>query len=355
MGQKTNQNILRLGKTKEWKSKYIEKKSNELSSYTFNDLEIQKFINKFFEKHGLAIDNCKISQSENLLHIFVSYFSLPKTKQLINQTSNQQKIKIIFKKRKSNRFLKKKARIQKKILNYNLYNKKYFNKKIIKILKLNKSGKPINYHYFYNKKFRRLNIINSYKIYQNIKTYKNVTHVKTDLFFKKILKSIYLFMGKKITVKLSLKQLNSDNNVIKTFSKKKKNLISANLMKLWKFQKNDFFKLGITLLYNCILNSKSSELLAKYIAFYLKIIKRHKFFLIFLKNTLKIFLNKNFSNLKRVKISIKGRINGAPRAKEKTLFVGVPPALTLNSNINYSESTSFTPNGTFGIKVWTYY
>jgi len=48
MGQKTNPNILRLGKTKEWKSKYIEKKSNELPSYAFNDLEIKKFIRKFF-------------------------------------------------------------------------------------------------------------------------------------------------------------------------------------------------------------------------------------------------------------------------------------------------------------------
>jgi ribosomal protein S3 len=69
---------------------------------------------------------------------------------------------------------------------------------------------------------------------------------------------------------------------------------------------------------------------------------------------LKKFLNKNFSKIKRIKISVKGRFNGAPRAKTKTLYIGVPPFLTLNSDINYSESTSFTSNGTFGIKVWTY-
>ena len=130
MGQKTNQNILRLGQTKEWKSKYIEKKSSELFSYTFNDLEIQKFIYKFFEENGLSVHNSKISQSENFLHIFVSYFILPKAKQLINKTNGQQKIKIAFKKRKSNKYLKKKARLKKSISNYNLYNQKYFSKKI---------------------------------------------------------------------------------------------------------------------------------------------------------------------------------------------------------------------------------
>ena len=35
-------------------------------------------------------------------------------------------------------------------------------------------------------------------------------------------------------------------------------------------------------------------------------------------------------------------------------FNGGWGSLTLNSDINYAESTSFTPNGTFGIKVWTY-
>ena len=44
MGQKTNPNILRLGRIKEWKSKYIEKKTIESSTVVFRDLEIKKFI-----------------------------------------------------------------------------------------------------------------------------------------------------------------------------------------------------------------------------------------------------------------------------------------------------------------------
>lgn len=354
MGQKTNQNILRLGQTKEWKSKYIEKKSSELFSYTFNDLEIQKFIYKFFEENGLSIHNSKISQSENFLHIFVSYFILPKAKQLINKTNGQQKIKIAFKKRKSNKYLKKKARLKKSISNYNLYNQKYFSKKIDENLRSGESFNKMNNHYFLDKKFRRLNSIDYFQKYKTIHTYKNITHSKTNLFIKKIFESVHLFMKKKTIIKLSLKQINTDSAIIKTFSKKKKFLISTNLLKLQKFQKNDFFKVGVTLLYNCVTNNNSSELLSKYIAFYLKLFKRHKFFLKFLKNTLKIFLNKNFSIMKRIKISVKGRFNGAPRAKTTLLSIGIPPSLTLNSDINYAESTSFTPNGTFGIKVWTY-
>ena len=169
MGQKTNQNILRLGQTKEWKSKYIEKKSNELFGYTFNYLEIQKFIYKFFEKNGLMVDNCKISQSENFLHIFVSYFILSKIKQFISQTNSQQKVKITLKKRKSNKFLKKKEQKKKNISNYNLYNQKYFSNKIDESLISGESFNKIKNHYFLDKKFRRLNSLNYFKKYKNIK------------------------------------------------------------------------------------------------------------------------------------------------------------------------------------------
>ena len=217
MGQKTNPNILRLGKTKEWKSKYIEKKSNELFGYAFNYLEIQKFISKFFEQNGLIVNDCKISQSENFFHIFVSYFTLPKAKQLINILNSKQKIKIVFKKKKSIQFLKKKASLRKNILNYDLYNQRYSSEKIHENLKSNESIYQIKDHYFLNTKFRRLDGIDYYKKYKNINTSKNITHVKTHFFIKKIFESIYMFLKKKITVRLSLKQLNSDNAFIKTF------------------------------------------------------------------------------------------------------------------------------------------
>ena len=341
MARKTNPNILRLGKTKEWNSKYIEKKSNELSSYVFNNLEIQKFIYKFFNQSGLAVDSCKLSHSENFLHIFIIYFFSPKTQQLIIRSNNHQKIRLALKK-KSIKFLKKKSNINKNILKYKLYNIKYYNKKFQK------------FFIYKNKKFRRLKAIQLYKAYHNIKIYKNIINIKDDLFLKKIFESLYLFTNKKINIRLTLKNINNDNEIIKTFSKKKKCSMSSNLIKLRKFKKTEFFKIGIGLLSSSTFNSKNSELLSKYIAFYFTILKRHKFFLNFLKITLKIFLKKYFSRLKRIKILIKGRFDGSPRAKTNLLIVGIPPSLTLNCNINYAESTSFTANGTLGIKVWTY-
>jgi ribosomal protein S3 len=66
-----------------------------------------------------------------------------------------------------------------------------------------------------------------------------------------------------------------------------------------------------------------------------------------------MFGTKTFSIAKGIKIKIKGRFNGAPRAKHKIINIGNNmPVLTLNSNIDYAETTSYTSNGTFGVKVW---
>ena len=75
MGQKTNPNILKIGKIKEWKSKYIEKKSTESSTIIFRDLEIKKFICHFFTKNNLKIQNYRIYYSESSLHVYISYYN----------------------------------------------------------------------------------------------------------------------------------------------------------------------------------------------------------------------------------------------------------------------------------------
>ena len=53
-----------------------------------------------------------------------------------------------------------------------------------------------------------------------------------------------------------------------------------------------------------------------------------------------------------VKIVIKGRFNGAPRARSKIIQVGNIPLQSFKAKIDYSQTTSYTPNGTFGVKVW---
>ena len=55
MGQKTNPNILRLGVTKKWKTEFFEKSQKELPLYVFKDLEIQDYIERFFEINNILI------------------------------------------------------------------------------------------------------------------------------------------------------------------------------------------------------------------------------------------------------------------------------------------------------------
>ena len=105
----------------------------------------------------------------------------------------------------------------------------------------------------------------------------------------------------------------------------------------------------------CITNKNSSYLLAEFIADTLKKLKRHNFFLKFIKTTLSKFSKKKCSCVKGIKIKIKGRFNRRPRAKSKTITIknGVP-MMDVKTKLDYSEATSFTANGTFGVKVWIY-
>lgn len=97
----------------------------------------------------------------------------------------------------------------------------------------------------------------------------------------------------------------------------------------------------------------SSKLLAGIIANYFnKQKKRHGFILFFLKKTLNYLIPSTLSIVKGIKIVISGRFNGAPRASKKILKIGSVPIQSFSKKINYSEQTAFTPNGTFGIKVW---
>ena len=74
MGQKVNPNIFRLGVNKTWKTKFFEKKSQELPLYIFKDLEIKNYIERFLEKHDLILHDYKQHYSNSTLNLYVSYF-----------------------------------------------------------------------------------------------------------------------------------------------------------------------------------------------------------------------------------------------------------------------------------------
>lgn len=177
-------------------------------------------------------------------------------------------------------------------------------------------------------------------------------------------KLISFLLKKVLTVGINLYIKNKTVNVkIQNLTKKfelniKKNVAyykdyKSVLPKLRRFLKNSDQKNFIKLLFISTYERGSAKLLADCIAFYiLKNKKRHNFLLFILKLTLTEIIKLNFSKVKGIKINISGRLNGAPRAKKKTLKIGETPLQSFNANIDYCNSISYTQNGTFGIKVW---
>ena len=272
MGQKVNSNILRLSlKKNEWKSKYIEKLTEESSIFVYNDLEIRKYLNRFFQLHGLILHDCKINYSNNRLDISLSYFVTTKALKLINPA----------------KVTRKSATIQPK------------------------------------------NGLN---------------------FTEMLLESISEFTKRKVNVSVVFYELNRGFSI--NIRKNQASSLKKIKTQLRQFKRAQFFRETLNILFVVIRKGESSKLLAQFIALQLSTTKRHNFFLIFLKQSLILLLQSNFSAVSGVEIVIKGRFNGAPRARSQTLLIGSVPQQFFDAKISYSEATAYTPNGTFGIKCW---
>lgn len=161
------------------------------------------------------------------------------------------------------------------------------------------------------------------------------------VFCKNSFKSLSQFMGNKYNLIFKIRVINEK------FFKKTANKALLNNSFTFRIETMQRLYLVLTTQKN------STELLGTFIAEQLKMTKRHNFFI----NLLVIFLNKiidqKYSKIKGIKILLKGRLNNAPRSRKKTIKVGTIPIITQNTKIVYSETISFTSNGTIGIKVWT--
>jgi hypothetical protein len=193
--------------------------------------------------------------------------------------------------------------------------------------------------------------LRSHKTDLKLPKYKNneeIIQIKGIL--KKFVKSLSLFTKKQYNIRTIFHHANK--NLHFNLTQKQSQSLNEKAFSLQKFKNTPFFKEGINTLFTAIYNKNSSNILARFISLQIKKIKRQKFFFIFLKRTLSLFINANFSNVRGVKIMIKGRINGAPRARRKIILIGDVPIHTIKSTINYSESIAHNSNGSYGIKIW---
>ena len=75
MGQKANQTSVRLAlKNTSWASEYIENVNSDATINVFQDLNIRKYLHRFFILHGLVLVNCFINKYKKNLDFFISYF-----------------------------------------------------------------------------------------------------------------------------------------------------------------------------------------------------------------------------------------------------------------------------------------
>ena len=169
--------------------------------------------------------------------------------------------------------------------------------------------------------------------------------LKFDGIFSEIFKVLNSFNNNKLNVVLNFCCVNKDLHFLKTAQKKI-------FKSLQKFRNTPFFKEGVELLFHVAYNSNSANLLAKFIVSQLKKIKRQKFFFSFLNQTLTVLLNSNLSQVKGVKMIVRGRLNGAPRAKQKIIIIGDVPVQSISTKLDYSQATAHNSNGSYGIKIW---
>ena len=335
MGQKTNPTIFRLGVTKTWKTEFFEKKQHEFPLYVFKDLEIKAYITRFLETQGILLHDYKQHYSDSTLNLYISYFILPEF--VINKKNKKNKILFV------NELNKKKVvsdtQKQSKVISVNLNTLS----KEISFFRTQSANDCYIIKKYLKQHSNNINLSN-----QNLpfKTdLSNIQNSETESVLGNFFKVLSLFTDNKFDIVVHFCCANKDLNFIKGTQKK-------SFLLLQKFRSTLFLKEGVELLFHVIHNINSASLLAKFIALQLKKVKRHKFFLTFLKQSLSILSNSNLSKVQGIKIIVKGRLNGVPRAKHKILTIGDVPVQSINVNVDYSQETVHNSNGSYGIKVW---
>jgi ribosomal protein S3 len=332
MGQKINPNIFRLGINKKWKTEFFEKKRYELPLYTFKDLEIKNYVQRFLEKQGIILHDYKQYYSNSTLHLYISYFVLPEfiigKKSKVNRLNLVNKVSGDVKLVMNNELLESTAKIQNSQTN------------------LFRTQTAIDYYAI--RKYLRLHS-DSFKLpvqsiptkyVKNSSRYLKIEGVLTNLF-----KVLSLFTKNRFNIIINFCCLNKNLSFLKKIQTK-------NLVLLQKFRGTPFLTEGIELLFYTLYVGNSANLLAKFISMQIKKVKRHKFFLSFLKQALTILMKFNFSKVKGIKIMVKGRLNGVPRAKHKTISIGDVPVQSINEIVDYAQTSIHNSNGSYGVKVW---
>jgi len=285
---------------KKWNYLYFESTPAELPSNISRSLEIEQYFQKTLKDNGFSLQDYKINFSKSVINVLLSVCKL-KQPRLKLSSSNK------FNKENSSHINKQKQ-----------FKKQPIKEKYLQMTALYKNSRL-------KTKTERLKDIE----------FTNISN--------KIAKSLKLFTKSKQNINITVKEVNfvnANHNV---------QLVLGNL---YKFRKAFFFKTGKRIIIPSITQSNSAELIGKFIAEQLGAVKQQNFFFNFLKESLLLLVNQNFSKLKGVKVIVTGRINNSSRSRVRKIEIGNISLISENSKRDYFESTAFTSNGTIGVKVW---
>lgn len=280
----------------------------------------------------MKIQNCKIFYSQDSLQVFVSFYLTTKTIYVIRKNLTKYSKKLSTRIRRAPSEKKSWKRDKRGKTPFKLPSQK-IRLKIKKIQKINKK-KGLPWHK------------SNPWLASGLKGFQEV-----------LLKSLIKYTKEKIDISVTLQSLNRHKQLSYNQLKGLKILFKQ----LKKFVKNSFFKEAMNILFINILKRKSAKLLAEFISDQFRlnqlrtdqrtIPRKDNYFLGFIKQTILLFIRCETSCLTGVKIAIKGRFNRAPRARITKIHFGKFSLQSFRSKIDYYQSTAYTINGTFGVKV----
>jgi hypothetical protein len=317
-----------------------------LPLYTFKDLEVKDYLERILDIYGIILHDYKQHYNDSTLNLYISYFI---TSDFILEKRNANE-RIIIENSNGERKCIKRFDANKQVSSrFSMITDKktgniFYNSsrpyKLKQYLNLGFHHQLLQQVFLMRQK--QLLIIQNN---QYLKELSRISNIGSEGVFVEIFKVLNLFLGNQLNIVSHFCCINKNTHFLKSTKKK-------TLMSLQRLRSTSSLKNGIELLFHVAFNKSSAHLLAKFIAFQLKKIKRHKFLLSFLKQTLSILLSSNLSKVKGIKVIVKGRLNGVPRAKHKIITIGDIPVQSVSAKLDYSQTATHNSNGSYGIKVW---
>jgi len=133
---------------------------------------------------------------------------------------------------------------------------------------------------------------------------------------------------------------------------KKRKELKKNLVGLRRYKKQDFFQEGVqaTLAVSKTLNS--STVFVKFLLKYLQTSKKINVLVKFLQKIFQFLIESPNYPITGIRLKIKGRINGANRARTRILVVGDVASHSVKTNLKYLSAHTQNRKGSLGVKMW---